>query len=270
MTRPFARLLTAAALTLCLAPAAFAQDDDDPAVLKPAEPDYTLGALPTNLRLPKYKSAFRVTHRFLGPLDENGIGDLWGMDVGAQIGLEYRFGIIKNGQIGVYRTSDKTIDLFSQYSVTRQEHGALPLDISATFSIEGTNNFQDSYSPSLGAIVSRRFGDLGALYLTPAWVNNSNAEPDELVDNNDTFLMGIGGRFRIRPTVYLMAEVTPRLSGYKPNTSQATFAIEKRVGGHMFQLNFSNGVATMPASLARGAYSNDHWYMGFNITRKFF
>ena len=129
MTRSLARLLTAAALTLCLAPAAFAQDDDDPAVLKPAEPDYTLGALPTNLRLPKYKSAFRVTHRFLGPLDENGIGDLWGMDVGAQIGLEYRFGIIKNGQIGFYRTSDKTIDLFSQYSVTRQEHGLL--DISA-------------------------------------------------------------------------------------------------------------------------------------------
>ena len=80
MTRSLARLLTAAALTLCLAPAAFAQDDDDPAVLKPAEPDYTLGALPTNLRLPKYKSAFRVTHRFLGPLDEHGIGDLWGME----------------------------------------------------------------------------------------------------------------------------------------------------------------------------------------------
>jgi hypothetical protein len=270
VTRSLSRLFAAAALTLCLAPAAFAQDDDDPAVLKPAEPDFTLGSLPTNLRLPVYKSAFRVTHRFLGPLDENGIGDLWGMDVGAQIGLEYRFGIIKNGQIGFYRTSDKTIDLFSQYSLTRQEHGALPLDISAAFAIEGTNNFQDSYSPSLGAIISRRFGDHGALYLTPTWVNNSNAEPQEFVDHNDTFIMGIGGRVRIRPTVYLMAEVTPRLSGYKPNTNQATFAIEKRAGGHMFQLNFSNGFATMPASLARGAYSNDHWYMGFNLTRKFF
>jgi len=268
VTRSLARLFAAAAITLCLAPAAFAQDDDDPAVLKPAEPDFALGSLPTNLRLPLYKSAFRLTHRFQGPLDENGIGDLWGMDQGAQIGLEYRFGIIKNGQIGFYRTSDKTIDLFSQYSVTRQEHGLL--DISAVFAIEGTNNFQDSYSPSLGAVVSRRLGDHGALYLTPMWVNNTNAEPQELVDDNDTVIMGIGGRFRIRPTVYLVAEVTPRLSGYKPNTNQATFAIEKRAGGHMFQLNFSNGFATMPASLARGAYSNDHWYMGFNLTRKFY
>jgi hypothetical protein len=268
VTRSLARLFAAAAITLCLAPAALAQDDDDPAVLKPAEPDFALGSLPTNLRLPLYKSAFRLTHRFQGPLDENGIGDLWGMDQGAQIGLEYRFGIIKNGQIGFYRTSDKTIDLFSQYSVTRQEHGLL--DISAVFAIEGTNNFQDSYSPSLGAVVSRRLGDHGALYLTPMWVNNTNAQPQELVDDNDTIIMGIGGRFRIRPTVYLVAEVTPRLSGYKPNTNQATFAIEKRAGGHMFQLNFSNGFATMPASLARGAFSNDHWYMGFNLTRKFY
>jgi len=268
VTRSLARLFAAAAITLCLAPAALAQDDDDPAVLKPAEPDFALGSLPTNLRLPLYKSAFRLTHRFQGPLDENGIGDLWGMDQGAQIGLEYRFGIIRNGQIGFYRTSDKTIDLFSQYSVTRQEHGLL--DISAVFAIEGTNNFQDSYSPSLGAVVSRRLGDHGALYLTPMWVNNTNAQPQELVDDNDTIIMGIGGRFRIRPTVYLVAEVTPRLSGYKPNTNQATFAIEKRAGGHMFQLNFSNGFATMPASLARGAFSNDHWYMGFNLTRKFY
>jgi hypothetical protein len=26
----------------------------------------------------------------------------------------------------------------------------------------------------------------------------------------------------------------------------------------------------MPASIARGALSNDHWYLGFNITRKFY
>ena len=63
MTRSLARLFAAAAITLCLAPAALAQDDDDPAVLKPAEPDFALGSLPTNLRLPLYKSAFRLTEK---------------------------------------------------------------------------------------------------------------------------------------------------------------------------------------------------------------
>jgi hypothetical protein len=267
VTRSFVRLFAAAALSVCLAPAAFAQDDDD-AVLKPAEPDFMLLSLPTSLRLPKFKSSFLVTHRFLGPLKDSGIEDLFGMDAGAQIGLEYRFGIIKNGQIGFYRTSDRTIDLFAQYGILRQ--GASPIDLSATVAIEGTNNFQDSYSPSIGVIVSRRLGEFAALYVEPFWVNNTNTLPSEVVDDNDTLMVGVGGRFRIRPTVYLVAEVTPRVGGYKPNTNQASFGIEKRAGGHMFQLNVSNGFATMPASLGRGAFSNDNWYLGFNLARKFY
>jgi len=268
VNRPFLRLCAAAALTLSLAPAAFAQDDDD-AVLKPAEPDFILVGLPTSLRLPKYKSAFMLTHRFLGPVNDSGIENLWGMDEGAQIGIEYRVGIMKNGQVGFDRTSDKTIQFFSQYGVIRQGKRS-PLDVSALLSIEGTNNFKDSYSPSLGAVISRRFGDHVALYADPMWVNNTNTLPAEVVDSNDTFMVGIGGRFRIRPTVYVVAEVTPRVSGYKPNNAQGSFGIEKRAGGHVFQLNFGNGLATLPASLARGAYSNDNWYMGFNLSRKFY
>src|ERR1700712_4797055 len=144
--------------------AAFAQDDDDPAVLNLAEQDFTIITLPTALRLPEHKSAFRVTHRFTRPLGEGDFGDLssdlFGLDSGAQIGLEYRYGIVKNGQIGFYRTSDKTIQLFAQYDLLMQGH-QLPVDVSATLSMDGTNNFKDSYSPSVGAVVSRRFGTVG-------------------------------------------------------------------------------------------------------------
>ena len=45
--------------------------DDDAAALRLAEPDFTLIALPTSLPLPKFKSAFRVTHRFTRPLNDN-------------------------------------------------------------------------------------------------------------------------------------------------------------------------------------------------------
>src|SRR6476469_4349917 len=122
--------------------AAFAQDDDD-TVLQPAQPDLALSALPTSLRLAQFKSAFRVTHRFTRPLDcdtcaSNLFGDLFGLDNGALIGLEYRFGIVPNGQIGIHRTSDKTIQFFGQYGFVRQDKG-LPVDLSALVSIEGTN-----------------------------------------------------------------------------------------------------------------------------------
>ena len=268
MTRSLVRLFVASALALCLAPVAFAQDDDD-SVLKPAEPDFALVNLPTALRLPVFKSSFRITHRFQGPLGRSSLSDLFGIDEGAQIGLEYRFGVIKNGQIGFNRVSNKTIDLFANYGVLRQGKKS-PVEVSALFSIEGTNNFKDSYSPSVGAVVSRRIGEYAAVYVEPMWVNNTNFLPKQVVDHNDTVIVGVGGRLRVRPTVYLVVEVTPRTGGYKPGTNQASAAIEKRAGGHLFQLNVSNGAGTLPAALALGASSNKNWYLGFNISRKFY
>jgi hypothetical protein len=48
-----------------------------------------------------------------------------------------------------------------------------------------------------------------------------------------------------------------------------TFGIEKRAGGHSFQLNFSNDLGTTPAQVARGQQL-DGWFIGFNISRKFY
>ena len=76
-------------------------------------------------------------------------------------------------------------------------------------------------------------------------------------------------RVRIRPTVYLVGEVAPR-TGYKPGSTQGGFAIEKRAGGHTFQLNFTNGLGTTMSQIARGGPQEKGWFLGFNISRKFF
>ncbi len=245
MTRSMTFSLSlAVALLLLPAPPSFAQETDDEA-LKPAEPDFTLISLPTALRLPKYKSAFRVTHRFTRPLGSGDFGDLvadlFGIDSGAAIGLEYRFGIVPSGQIGIHRTNNRTIEFFGEYGLVR-----------------------------IGAIISRRVGAQAAFYVEPIWVNNSNPLPKQVVDHNDTFMIGLGTRIRVRPTVYLVAEASPRLSGFKDGVNHASFAIEKRAGGHQFQLNFSDSFGTTMAQIARGGSSSKDWYMGFNISRKFF
>lgn len=272
MIRSSIRLLLALAFTASLVSPALAQDDDDDSVLKLAEPDFTLVSLPTSLRLPKYKSAFRVTHRFFRDLtDDFGdvAGDLFGLDNGAAIGLEYRFGIIKNGQLGFHRSSDdKTIELFGEYGMLRQSKAKL--DLTALVSVEGTNNFQDSYSPALGAIISRTVKDWAAFYVEPVWVNNTNRLPADLVDDNSTFFIGLGTRIRFRPTVYITAEIAPRVGGYAPDAPHGSIGIEKRAGGHLFQLNFSTSQATTPGQIARGGASASDWTMGFNISRKFF
>ena len=101
-------------------------------------------------------------------------------------------------------------------------------------------------------------------------MNNTNPLPSALVDSNDTISLGLGARIRVRPTVYLVGEFAPRVSGFDPAVSHGAFAIEKRAGGHVFQLNFSNSFATTPAQAARGGTGSKDWYMGFNLSRKFF
>lgn len=236
------------------------------------QPDYNLAALPTSLRLAQYRSAFRVTHRFGRPLGDGSFGDLagdlFGLDAGGQIGLEYRFSPLRGGQVGIHRTSDRTIEFFGQYDVIA-ERAAFPVGVAALVSIDGTNNFRDSYTPAVGAIISRELGGLGALYAEPIWVNNTNELPAELVDDNDSFLLGLGARVRVRPTIYLLLEAAPRLAGYAPGSAHVSFGVEKRAGGHLFQLNFSNGLSTTIGQIARGGNDTDDWFIGFNISRKF-
>lgn len=256
-----------------LAPASAQAQDDPDLDLNLAQPDFTIITLPTTLRVPRFKSAFRVTHRFTRPLGQGDFGDLaedlFGIDSGAAIGLEYRFGLMRKLQVGIHRTNDRTIQFFTEYNLWQQRDGR-PVGVNAIAFIDGTNNFRDSYSPALGVAISRTLGAHGAVYVEPIWVNNSNPEPQELVDDNSTFLVGLAARLRIRPTVYIVGEVVPRVSGYDPGVTHGTFGIEKRAGGHSFQLNVSNGFATTMGQLARGGFTNDDWYMGFNISRKFF
>jgi hypothetical protein len=238
----------------------------------PSEPDFTLIGLPTTLRMPKFGGAFRVTHRFTRALGQGNFGDLladgFGTDGGGQIGLEYRFGILSGTQVAVHRTSTKTIQFLGQHQLFRQG-GKMPVGIDAIASIEGLNNFQESYSPALGAVISRKLGRHGAVYAQPIWINNTNSLPSEVVDDNDTFIVGVGTRLRIRPRLYFVAEAAPRF-GFDPGIAYASFAIEMRAGGHSFQINVSDGFGTTLAQMARGGFDRDDWYLGFNISRKFF
>jgi hypothetical protein len=264
--------LAAAACVLALGNApAFAQEDD--AVLKLAEPDFTLISLPTSLRLPHNKSAFRVTHRFVRPLDcelcqDNWLEDFFGTDNGAVIGIEYRYGILPGLQIGAYRARErKTLQFFGQYGVWTQAQR--PLEMAILGSVEGTDNFSDEYSGTIGVILTRLIGEYAAIHVEPTFVGNTNLD-EPSIDEDNTFLLNLGTRIRIRPTVYVTAEVMPRIGGYTQGGTQAAFSIEKRAGGHMFQLNFSNSLGTTPGSIARGGTADSEWFMGFNITRKFF
>jgi uncharacterized beta barrel domain-containing protein DUF5777 len=252
------------------APPVAAAADDDEGTLQLAEPDYRLINLPTTLRLPLFKGNFDLTHRFNGNLRRGSFTDqlstLFGIDDGALIGFEYRFAVARHLELAAYRTTiAQTIEIYGKYDVIHQ-HDSVPFSASPIVSIEGTNNLQEQFAPAVGVSLSRTISDFLAVYAVPMWVHNSAASIG--IDRNTSYL-GVGGRLRIRPTVYLAAEVSPRLSGFAPGKALYGFAIEKRAGAHMFQLNFNNGSATTLAQIARGGQV-DNLQMGFNLARKFY
>ncbi|HUQ68450.1 MAG TPA: DUF5777 family beta-barrel protein [Planctomycetaceae bacterium] len=250
------------------APAAGAANDEGE--LQLAEPDFRVVNLPSTLRLPVFKSNFQLTHRFNGNLRRGSFSDqasnLFGLDQGAVVGFEYRFGIARHVQAAVYRTAvDKTFQFYGKFDVLHQ-NASMPLSVSGLASIEGVDNFQERYSPALGVTASRMVGDRLAMYVVPMWVHNTAAI---LEIDRDTFFVGFGGRLRIGGTTYVVAEVTPRVAGYSPDNAEYAFGIEKRAGGHLFQLNFGNSQGSTFAQTARGGFP-ENLFLGFNLARKFF
>lgn len=274
------RLLAATLLLLAAANTVVAAEPDDLEIDK-VEPDFTIVTLPTTLRLPKHKVAFRVTHRFTRSLGQGDLGDLaadlFGFDNGAQVGLELRFGLFTATQIGIDRTSDRTIQVFGEREILRQ--GPYPFGLALYATFEGLDNFSEQHSPGLALVFSRKLGEKLALYAMPAWVGNTNLE-DSPGEAENTFLVGLGGRLRLGDSSYLVGEVVPRAFGYEFAGTQMTFGLEQRVGGHGFQINVSNAIGTTLVQVARGGGTplrlrdtlgdGSAWYIGFNISRKFY
>ena len=244
------------------------------------ETDFSLISLSTTLRLPQNKFAFRLTHRFSRPLDGgeaygNLLEDFLGFDSPAVIGIEFRYGVLPGTQIGVYRGNTKNIQIFGRHNILWQRGpSGIGLDVQA--SIEGLDNLREGHSGAVAAILSKRLGERASVYVEPTWVGNVNkpgrfhpSVDDGVTDDDDTLMVGLGARLRVRPTVYLVGEYVPRIAGFDLGSHHASFAIEKRVGGHSFMINFSNSLGTTPAQIAQGA-SKDDWFIGFNIARKFY
>lgn len=236
-----------------------------------SEPDFTLGVLPTTLRLPKHKMAFRITHRFTYKINGGSVGEFiengFGFDSSATTGFELRFGVASGTQVVVHRTGSRNIQFLAQHQLQSQRtNGRFSGDI--IFAIEGQDNFRKEHSIVVGGVASHQFGDRGAIYLEPIGV--FNATPELPASDENTLVLGIGGRWRIfESRAYLVAEWAPRL-GYDGGSSVMLFGIEKRVGGHSFQLNLSNDFGTTLTQVGHGGPKAKHWHLGFNLTRKFY
>ena len=147
------------------------------------------------------------------------------------------------------------------------QNARTPVGLSAIVTVEGVNNFRDQYAPGMGASISRDVANVIALYAVPMWVHNSAAATGVV---HETVMVGLGASVRVRPTLFLVGEITPRVGGYVAGDPEYGFGLAKRVGGHVFDLTFTNTTqGTTFAQMARGGFPKS-LYLGFNLARKFF
>ena len=252
------------------------------------EPDFTLGTLPTTLRLPKHRMAFRITHRFTYQINDNSVKEFFenglGFDSSATIGFELRYGIANGTQLSVHRTNSRNIQFLAQHQLQAQRVNTR-YSADLLLGVEGQDNFTEEHSIVVGGVASHQFDEQGAVYVQPFAV--FNATPEIPTSDRKTLVLGMGARFLIlrSRSTYVVAEFAPRLAGYDDGASLMLIGIEKRMGGHMFQLNLSNGFGTTLTQVGHGGPfivdpvpvgSTDppgrsrHWHLGFNITRKFY
>lgn len=253
-----------------------------------AEAEQNLINVPTTRPLKRHGSYFRLTHRFSRDLRRGTFGqlaeDLFSLDNGAVIGVEYRFAPTANIQVGAHRSMlFKAIQIAGRYDAWRQG-GRVPASISLVASVEGDDNLSEHHQPGIGAAMSRTFGGAVVLYASPMFVWNTPAfgtgheehehghdplaTPPAEPEHDNTLFLGLGGRIRLRPSVYAAAEVAPRLAGHDPDRASWGVGLEKHTRGHVFQINFTNNFGTTYGQVARGG-DRHNIYLGFNLARTF-
>ena len=127
-----------------------------------AQPDFFVSTIPTTLRLPKNRLAFRLTHRFARSLGQGDFGELFedffGFDSGALMGArpELRRASRRTASACIARPIARSS---SPASTKCSINETRPLGVGHRGNVDGTNNFRDSYSPGVRLVLSRELGE---------------------------------------------------------------------------------------------------------------
>ncbi len=229
---------------------------------------------------------FRILHRF-GRVSD-GFSNAFGFDnATTRIGLDY--GITKWLMVGIgHNTLGKTNDGFLKARLLSQKTNGTPLTISyfAGMGILGDKKptlpvgmeyfFSHRMSFAHQLLIARKFNSKFSLQLMPMLLHQNLV--DSTAYDNNTFVLGAGGRVKVSRSIAITAEYHYRLNNTNMTTGGAktynSFSVgaDIETGGHVFQLFFSNS-----AGMTERQYINqttDSWtdgylHFGFNISRVF-
>ncbi len=223
---------------------------------------------------------FIVSHRF-GDLTK-GFDNFFGMDSAlTKIGTLY--GATDWLTLGASRhTYNKIYELSLKYRIANQYENGFPFTIVGYNSVDINSDLDKTIFPDLKGsdrlaytsqlLISKRFSDDLSLELNPIYVHKNLYDP--LTENKDTFLVGIGGRYKISKRMSINAEYGARLNDVNAANYRNPLSIgmDMETGGHVFQMVFSNSQAMNDVTYftnASGDWNGGGIYFGFNMYRVF-
>lgn len=251
--------------------------------------DVRLVNLPTAKAIAKHSMWVDFTHRFpFGEYDVTDAAGLFGLDGFAVPAFGLIYGVTDRIHVGAYRAPaivGAPIQLYLGASLLDENRGH-PFTAMAHVGIEGRDNFQRNFTPSLDLVLARSITSKAQIYVVPtiSFSNRPFGSPEQNLPGEHTFALGIGGALNIRPSVALMAEANMRVNekGRFGSTRPAFgFGIEKVSISrrHAFSLVFTNGAGTTMSQRSAtrasligpfAAESFEGLTIGFNLSRRFF
>lgn len=218
-----------------------------------------------------------VAHRF-GDLSE-GFKNFFGLD-DASTKLGAIYGLTDGISLSLSReTNMKTFELGAKYKILKQ-NDETPIDL-VGYNVMALNtdlkkdnyphlNFSDRLSYLSQALISRRFSEKFSFQLTPSYVHKNLFDPT--IENNNQFLTGLGGRYKISKRVSINAEYFVNFDKNIFYRNPLSVGMDIETGGHVFQLLFSNSQLNSDIGYltnATGKWEKGQIFFGFNLYRVF-
>lgn len=218
-----------------------------------------------------------IAHRF-GDVSE-GFKNFFGLDdASTKLGVIY--GVTDGISLSLSReTNMKTFELGAKYRLLKQNDD-VPVDL-VGYNVMALNTdldteayphlkFGDRLSYLTQALISRRFNENFSLQLTPSYVHKNLYEP--IIENNNQFLTGLGGRYKISKRISINAEYFVNFDSHSFYKNPLSLGMDIETGGHVFQLLFSNSQLNSDIGYltnATGKWDKGQIFFGFNLYRVF-
>ncbi len=223
---------------------------------------------------------FIIAHHF-GRINE-GSYNFWGLDQSTiRIGLEY--GVTDKLEVGLGRsTYQKTIDGFVKYKILRQNNMKMPISISyfgsmAINTLKWEDPTRDNFFSSRLSfvnqlLIARKFNNNLSLQIMPSFVHKNLVK--RVIDQNNIFALGGGGRYKLTKRLSVNAEYYHLLPGQTADDfdNSLSLGVDIETGGHVFQLFFTNSQPLFERGFiteTQGKWNKGDIFFGFNIIRTF-